>query len=107
VLALRQSLYLPLDDLLFITRQYINADVSRSGIARLLKREGMPRLEEVISNHAKRFRREDADLGARRMAREAARVIHQTCLWSPAIAGKSLPETSAPRHGGGICSALA
>jgi heme oxygenase len=39
--ALRQSLYLPLDDLLFITRQYINADVSRSGIARLLKREGM------------------------------------------------------------------
>jgi hypothetical protein len=33
VLALRQSLYLPLDDLLFITKQYINADVSRSGIA--------------------------------------------------------------------------
>ena len=48
VLALRQSLYLPLDDLLFITRQYINADVSRSGIARLLKREGMSRLEDVI-----------------------------------------------------------
>ena len=45
VLALRQSLYLPLDDLLFITKQYINADVSRSGIARLLKREGMARLE--------------------------------------------------------------
>jgi transposase InsO family protein len=48
VLALRQSLYLPLDDLLFITKQYINADVSRSGIARLLKREGMARLEDVI-----------------------------------------------------------
>ena len=48
VLTLRQSLYLPLDDLLFITRQYINADVSRSGIARLLKREGMSRLEDVI-----------------------------------------------------------
>jgi transposase len=41
VLALRQSLYLPLDDLVFITKQYINADVSRSGVARLLKREGM------------------------------------------------------------------
>jgi len=48
LLALRQSLYLPLDDLLFITRQYINPDVSRSGIARLLKREGMSRLEDVI-----------------------------------------------------------
>ena len=48
VLTLRPSLYLPLDDLLFSTRQYINADVSRSGIARLLKREGMSRLEDVI-----------------------------------------------------------
>lgn len=48
VLALRHSLYLPLDDLLYITRQYINAEVSRSGIARLLKREGMSRLEDVI-----------------------------------------------------------
>jgi len=48
VLALRQSLYLPLDNLLLITRQYINADVSRSGIVRLLKREGMSRLEDVI-----------------------------------------------------------
>jgi len=28
VLALRQSLYLPLDDLLFITKQYINPAVS-------------------------------------------------------------------------------
>lgn len=49
MLALRQSLYLPLDDLLFITRQYINFDVSRSGISRLLKREGMSCLEDVTS----------------------------------------------------------
>jgi hypothetical protein len=48
VLSLRQSLYLPLDDLLYITRQYINAAVSRAGLARLLKREGMSRLEDVI-----------------------------------------------------------
>lgn len=48
VLTLRQSLYLPLDDLLFITRQHISPDVCRSGIARLLKREGMSRLEDVI-----------------------------------------------------------
>jgi hypothetical protein len=49
VLALRQSLYVPLDDMLFITRQYINADVSCSGIARLLKREYMSRLADVLS----------------------------------------------------------
>jgi len=48
VLSLRQTLYLPLDELLYITRQYINPEVSRSGIARLLKREGMARPEDVI-----------------------------------------------------------
>jgi len=47
VLSMRQTLYLPLDVLLYITRQYINAEVSRSGIARL-KREGMARLKDVI-----------------------------------------------------------
>jgi hypothetical protein len=48
VLTRNQTLYLPIDVLLYITRQYINADVSRSGLARLLKREGMARLEDVI-----------------------------------------------------------
>jgi transposase len=52
VLSMRQSLNLPLDDLLYITRQYINPDVSRSGIARLLKRESMARLEDVIPKAA-------------------------------------------------------
>jgi len=33
--------------LLFVTRQHINPDVSRSGIARLLKREGMSRGETI------------------------------------------------------------
>jgi hypothetical protein len=47
VLSLRQTLYLPLDDLLYITRQSINADVSLAH-RRLLKREGMARLEDVI-----------------------------------------------------------
>lgn len=48
VLSLRQTLYLPRDDVLFITRQYINPEVSRSGIARLLKREGVSKLADVI-----------------------------------------------------------
>jgi orotate phosphoribosyltransferase-like protein len=34
VLSLRQSLYLQLDDLLYVSWQYINADVSRAGLAR-------------------------------------------------------------------------
>jgi hypothetical protein len=48
VLALRHSLYLPLDDLLFITRQYTDRKVFRSGIARLFKREGTSRPQDVI-----------------------------------------------------------
>jgi len=39
---------LPLDDLLFITRQYINSEVPLADLARLLKREGMSRLEDTI-----------------------------------------------------------
>lgn len=34
--------------MLYIARQYINADVFRSSIARLLKRKGMARLEDAI-----------------------------------------------------------
>lgn len=48
VLSLYQSPYLPLHDLLYTTRHYINADVSHAGLARLLKREGMSQLEDVI-----------------------------------------------------------
>jgi transposase len=48
VLSLRQTLCLPRDDLLFINRQYIDPEVSRSGIARPLKREGMSKLADVI-----------------------------------------------------------
>lgn len=48
MLSPRQSLYLSLDDLRYIARQYINPDISRAGIARLIKREGMARLEDVV-----------------------------------------------------------
>lgn len=44
VLALRQTLWLPLDDLLVVTREFINEKVSRSGLQRLLKRHGVSRL---------------------------------------------------------------
>ena len=48
VVSLRETLYLPLDDLLHITKQYINPRVSRSSVARLLKRHGMSKLAGVI-----------------------------------------------------------
>lgn len=44
VLALRETLWLPLDDLLVVSREFINEKVSRSGLQRLLKRHGVSRL---------------------------------------------------------------
>ena len=41
-------LYSPLDDQLYVARQYIDADVSRAGLARLPNREGMSCLEDFI-----------------------------------------------------------
>jgi transposase InsO family protein len=38
VVELRRTLLLPLDDLLVVTREFINADVSRSGLDRCLRR---------------------------------------------------------------------
>lgn len=47
VLALRESLLLPLDDLLAVTHEFINPDVSRSGLSRCLRRHRVPRLKEL------------------------------------------------------------
>jgi hypothetical protein len=41
VIELRRLLELPLDDLLVLTQRFINPDVSRSGLNRLLRREGL------------------------------------------------------------------
>ena len=43
VVALRQTLGLPLDDLLVVTREFICPEVSRSGLHRLLQRRAGPR----------------------------------------------------------------
>ena len=44
VVELRRMLLLPLDDLLAITHEFINADASRSGLNRCLVRHGVNRL---------------------------------------------------------------
>ena len=50
VVELRKLLLLPLDDLLVVTREFINADVSRSGLDRCLRRHGVSNLRALQPN---------------------------------------------------------
>ena len=45
--ALRKSLLLPLDDLLSVVREFLNPDVSRSGLDRCLRRHGAGNLRDL------------------------------------------------------------
>lgn len=47
VVELRTTLKLPLDDLLAVTREFINAKVSRAGLDRCLRRHGVARLDQL------------------------------------------------------------
>lgn len=47
VVALREMLLLPIDDLLTITQKFINPDVSRSGLARCLVRHNVNDLKAL------------------------------------------------------------
>jgi transposase InsO family protein len=48
VMEIRRLCLLPLDDLVCVTREFINADASRSGISRLLRREGLSKLADLM-----------------------------------------------------------
>ena len=48
VVMLRKTLFLPLDDLLVVTREFINSDASRSGINRTLVRYGVSNLNKMM-----------------------------------------------------------
>ena len=48
VVALRQTVLLPLDDLLAVTRELIHPEVSRSGLNRCLRRHGVSNLRDLI-----------------------------------------------------------
>jgi transposase-like protein len=52
VVALRQLLLLPLDDLLVVTHEFINDKVSRSGLDRCLRRYGVSRLADLVPREA-------------------------------------------------------
>lgn len=47
VVELRKTLLLPLDDLLVVTREFVNALASRSGIDRCLRRHGVANLRQL------------------------------------------------------------
>ncbi len=47
VVTLRETLELPLDDLLAVTHEFVNAEVSRSGLNRCPRRHEAPSLEEL------------------------------------------------------------
>ena len=68
MVEIRKLLLLPLDDLLVVTRKFINPDVSRSGLDRCLRRFGVsdlralqPKIEAVTGKHL--FDRECVALG--------------------------------------------
>ena len=48
VVALRQTLLLPLDDRLVVTREFIHPEVSRSGLNRCLRRHGVSNRRDLI-----------------------------------------------------------
>ena len=48
VVALRQTLLLPLDDLLAVTREFVCEGVSRSGLDRCLRRHGVSDLKALL-----------------------------------------------------------
>ena len=50
VVEIRRLCLLPLDDLVSITRRFIHAGASRSGISRLLRREGVAKLQDLPPN---------------------------------------------------------
>jgi transposase InsO family protein len=51
--ALRRTLLLPLDDLLAVVREFLNPDVSRSGLDRCLRRHGVSNLRDLKPKTAK------------------------------------------------------
>ncbi|MFM2347985.1 MAG: hypothetical protein RL654_2738 [Pseudomonadota bacterium] len=52
MVELRRLLLLPLDDLLVVTREFINPAVSRSGLDRCLQRHGVGSLRELQAEAA-------------------------------------------------------
>jgi hypothetical protein len=53
VVELRKLLLLPLDDLLVVTHELLNAEVSRSGLDCCLRRHGVSRLADLLPRYVR------------------------------------------------------
>lgn len=53
VVELRRTLLLPLDDLLHVAREFVHPELSRAALGRLLRREGISKLSEMIPSEQK------------------------------------------------------
>jgi hypothetical protein len=76
VAELRRLLELPLDDLLVVTRRFINSEVSRSGLNRLLQREGLCSLRALRAARAKAAEEKYAAVNKKGFKEYAPGFIH-------------------------------
>ncbi len=86
VVEIRRTLLLPLDDLLVVTREFINPDVSRSGLDRCLRRHGVSNLRKLKAELA-------AAEGEEAVEKKAFKVyepgfIHIDVKYLPLLAGE-------------------
>ena len=95
VVALRQPLLLPLDDLLAITREFIHPEVSRSGLDRCLRRHGVSNLSALIPQRSNRPR------PSRTTRQGSSTLMSKTCRRGPRRRRISLcsSRSIAPRAG--------
>jgi hypothetical protein len=83
VVELRRLLELHLDDLLVVTRRFINPDVSRSGLNRLLQREGLGSLRALSAARAKVAEEKDATAKKKGFKEYAPGFIHIDIKYLP------------------------
>lgn len=90
VMEIRRLCLLPLDDLVSVTREFINADASRSGISRLLRREGLSKLadlqpvpqgEEAPKRPSRTMSRATCTSTSNTCPRCPMRALGATCTW--------------------------
>ena len=67
VVELRRTLLLPLDDLLVVAHEFINPDVSRSGLDRSLRRHGISNLAALRREQMPEEAAEPKKTGAKQM----------------------------------------
>lgn len=79
-MAIRETLWLPLDDLLVVVREFLNPKVSRSGLMRCLKRHGLNR---------RPVEDKDAPVGLKTFKDYAPGFIHIDIKYLPKMADES------------------